>query len=57
VSLDLAEVYKKAGLSDKLRRTVAEALPVFKALRVSRETLAALLRLQDAAGPEEPAQG
>lgn len=57
VSLDLAEVYKKAGRSDKLRRTVAEALPVFKALRVSRETLAALLRLQDAAGPEEPAPG
>lgn len=55
VSLDLAEVYKKAGLTDKLRRMVTEALPIFRALRVSRETLAALLRLQDAAEPDEPA--
>ncbi|HEX6863852.1 MAG TPA: hypothetical protein VF414_13585 [Thermoanaerobaculia bacterium] len=54
VSLDLAEVYKKAGLTDKLRRTVAEALPILRALRVSRETLAALLRLQEA---DEPAPG
>lgn len=57
VSLDLAEVYKKAGLTDKLRRTVAEALPVFRALRVSREALAALLRLQEAAESDEPGSG
>jgi tetratricopeptide (TPR) repeat protein len=55
VSLDLAEVYKKAGLTDKLRRTIAEALPIFRALRVSREIFASLLRLQEAAGPDEPA--
>lgn len=55
VSLDLTEVYRKAGLTDKLRRTAAEALPIFRALRVSRETLAALLRLQEAARPDEPA--
>lgn len=54
VSLDLAEVYKKAGLRDKLRRTIAEALPILRALRVSRETLAALLRLQEADEPPEP---
>jgi hypothetical protein len=57
VSLDLAEVYKKAGLTDKLRRTIDEALPIFRALRVSREIFASLLRLQDAAGPDEPAPG
>lgn len=57
ISLDLAEVYWKAGLSDKLRRTIAEALPIFRALRVSREIFASLLRLQDAAEPDEPAPG
>jgi tetratricopeptide (TPR) repeat protein len=54
VSLDLAEVYKKAGLTDKLRRTIAEALPILKALRASQDTLAALLQLQDVAEPDEP---
>jgi len=54
VSLDLAEVYKKVGLTDKLRRTIAEALPIFRALGVNRETFASLLRLQDAAEPGEP---
>lgn len=57
VSLDLAEVYRKAGLTDKLRRTIAEALPIFKALRVSREIFASLLRLQDVDEPDEPASG
>jgi tetratricopeptide (TPR) repeat protein len=53
ISLDLAEVYTKTGETDKLRRTVAEALPILQALRVERDTLAALLWLQQIAGQQE----
>jgi tetratricopeptide (TPR) repeat protein len=52
VCLDLGEVYWKLGLQDHLRQSLAEAMPIFRALGVSREVLACFLRLQQAADLE-----
>ncbi|HEV7518366.1 MAG TPA: hypothetical protein VGR07_18875 [Thermoanaerobaculia bacterium] len=55
VSLDLAAVYVKLGAVEELRQTIAETTPIFRSLRVGRETLASLIQLQQVADQENQA--
>src|SRR3954447_7676428 len=55
VSLDLTTVYVKLGLAEEVKRTVIATVPIFHALRVKLETLAALLQIQKVADQEQQA--
>jgi len=55
VSLDLASVYVRLTAVPELRQTVAETMPIFRALRVGREALASLMQLQQVADQEHQA--
>jgi len=56
VSLDLAKVYSNLGLSTKLRRTIEEALPTFRSLRMDQEVLASLSYLQQVDPEPDPTE-
>lgn len=48
VSIEVTAIYVKLGLAAEVRRTLADALPIFSSLKVGREFLASVIRLQQA---------
>jgi tetratricopeptide (TPR) repeat protein len=52
VSLDLAAVYIRLGAVEEVRQTIAETIPIFRALKIGREALASLGQLQEVANQE-----
>lgn len=45
VSFDLASVYAKQGRAQEVRELVSGTIPIFRALRIGQETIAALIQL------------
>jgi tetratricopeptide (TPR) repeat protein len=55
IALDLAALYVKMGSLEDLQQAAAAAVPIFRALGVDRDTIAALLQLQQVADQEQQA--
>jgi len=55
LSLDLTALYLKMGSTQEVRHTASAAVPIFRALGVDRDALAALLQLQQVADQEQQA--
>jgi len=55
VSLDLANVYAKMGCTEEVNQLISETLPIFRALRIGRDMLAALIQLRQVARQERQA--
>ncbi len=49
VSLDLAEVYARQAKAASVVRTISEAIPIFRSLGVTRDLLAALMKIAEVA--------
>ncbi|HSN86320.1 MAG TPA: hypothetical protein VL025_06150, partial [Thermoanaerobaculia bacterium] len=57
ISFDLASVYGKLGRIEETREIVSDTIPIFRALRIGREMLAALIQLRKTAKPEPDDSG
>lgn len=52
LAFDLASLYARMGKVEEVNQIVAEAVPIFRALRIGRESLAALIQLRKTANRE-----
>lgn len=57
ISFDLASVYRKLGRLEETREIVSDTVPIFRALRIGREMLAAFIQLKKAAKQEPEDSG